>query len=269
MEYLEAMILEQVRGFWPAAFDLPGNDARRSSLGGTVPRNPILFGGRSGKWTDRLQCDGSTFTFSRTSPSEPPAIMYSTGDSKEAETPSPQHGLRLTSKIAGRHRPDHSDLCQAAPRRHRYTGLCPFHSEKSPSFSVNGDRQFDHCFGCKAGGDALKFIEQIEHLSFYEALKLLAERNGIPMPKRAEYADADSKLRGAVMTMHEIAEQEFRDLLKSPQGSAARAYVMKRGLAPEMVEHFGLGFSDPSGRWLVRAFDRHSFTQEQLEIRAW
>jgi len=148
---------------------------------------------------------------------------------------------------------------------HRYTGLCPFHSEKSPSFSVNADLQFFHCFGCKAGGDVLKFIELIEHVSFYEALKLLAERNGIPMPKRAEYADSESKLRGAVMLMHEIAEQEFRELLKSPQGSEARAYIMKRGIAPDMVEHFGLGYSDRSGRWLVRAFERHSFTQEQLD----
>ena len=147
----------------------------------------------------------------------------------------------------------------------RYTGLCPFHSEKSPSFSVNGDLQFYHCFGCKAGGDVLKFIEQIEHVSFYEALKLLSERNGIPMPKRAEYADADSKLRGAIMTMHEIAVQEFRELLKSPPGAEARAYIAKRGVAPEMVEHFGLGYSDRSGRWLVRAFERHSFTPEQLD----
>jgi DNA primase len=147
----------------------------------------------------------------------------------------------------------------------RYTGLCPFHSEKSPSFSVNGDLQFYHCFGCKAGGDVLKFIEQIEHVSFYEALKILSERNGIPMPKRAEYADAESKLRGAVMTMHEIAEQEFRELLKSPQGAEARAYVMKRGVPAEMVDLFGIGYSDRSGRWLVRAFERHSFTSEQLD----
>jgi DNA primase len=148
---------------------------------------------------------------------------------------------------------------------HRYTGLCPFHSEKSPSFSVNADLQFFHCFGCRAGGDVLKFIEQIEHISFYEALKLLAERNGIPMPKRAEYADAESRLRAAVLQMHEIAEQEFRELLKSAQGSQARSYVLKRGISPDIVEQFGLGYSDRSGRWLVRAFERHSFTEEQLD----
>jgi DNA primase len=147
----------------------------------------------------------------------------------------------------------------------RYTGLCPFHSEKSPSFSVNAELQFYHCFGCKAGGDVLKFIEQIEHVSFYEALKLLSERNGIPMPKRAEYADEDSKLRGAIMTMHELAEQEFRELLNSPQGADARGYITRRGVSPDMVAQFGLGYSDRSGRWLVRAFDRHSFTSEQLD----
>src|SRR5690349_2172539 len=148
---------------------------------------------------------------------------------------------------------------------HRYTGLCPFHTEKSPSFSVNADLQFYHCFGCKAGGDVLKFIEQIEHVSFYEALKILAERNGIPMPKRAEYADAESKLRGTVMQMHEIAQQEFRELLHSSQGSEARAYIVKRGVPPEIVEHFGLGYSDRSGRSLVRAFERHSFAPEELD----
>ena len=147
----------------------------------------------------------------------------------------------------------------------RYTGLCPFHSEKSPSFSVNPDLQFFYCFGCHSGGDVLKFIEMIEHVSFYEALKLLAERNGVPMPKRAEYADADSKLRGAVQQMHEIAEQEFRNLLNSQQGAEARAYIGKRGVSPEMVDEFALGYSEPSGRWLVRAFDKYNFSQEHLD----
>lgn len=153
-------------------------------------------------------------------------------------------------------------LRKAGPR---YTGLCPFHSEKSGSFSVNPDLQFFYCFGCHVGGDVIKFVELIEHLSFYEALRLLAERNGVPMPKRAEYADADSKLRGAVMQMHEIAEKEFRDLLKSPQGAEARAYIAKRGVAPEIVEQFGIGYSDRSGRQLVRAFDNYSFSQEHLD----
>ncbi len=92
----------------------------------------------------------------------------------------------------------------------RYVGLCPFHQEKTPSFSVNQTRQFYKCFGCGVGGDSLAFVMQIDGLTFPEALKLLAERNGIPMPKRTEYADAESKLRGALLEMHEIAENLFR-----------------------------------------------------------
>ena len=86
-------------------------------------------------------------------------------------------------------------------------GLCPFHQEKTPSFNVNQTRQFYNCFGCGVGGDALKFVMEIDGLSFPETLKLLAERHGIPMPKRPDYSDADSKLRGALMEMHAIAAQ--------------------------------------------------------------
>ena len=91
----------------------------------------------------------------------------------------------------------------------RYVGLCPFHSEKTPSFSVHAGHQFYKCFGCGAGGDLFKFVMEIEHIGFFEALKLLAERNGIAMPKR-EYSDPDSKLRAALMEMHEIAARVFQ-----------------------------------------------------------
>ena len=71
----------------------------------------------------------------------------------------------------------------------RYLGLCPFHQEKTPSFNVNQTRQFYKCFGCGAGGDVLKFVMEVDGLTFPETLKLLAERHGIPMPKRPEYSD--------------------------------------------------------------------------------
>src|SRR5712692_2982560 len=115
----------------------------------------------------------------------------------------------------------------------RYTGLCPFHQEKTPSFSVHQGRQFYKCFGCGVGGDALKFVMEIDGLTFPETLKLLAERNGIPMPKRAEYSDAESKLRSALMEMHAVAARVFREALCGPQGSEARAYLAKRGVAQE------------------------------------
>ena len=101
----------------------------------------------------------------------------------------------------------------------RYTGLCPFHNEKTPSFSVHAGHQFYKCFGCGAAGDVLKFVMEFEHVSFPEALKLLAERNGIPMPKRAEYADEDTRLRAAAFQIQELAQQSFREQLASPAGA--------------------------------------------------
>ncbi len=146
----------------------------------------------------------------------------------------------------------------------RYVGLCPFHTEKTPSFGVHTVHQFYKCFGCGAGGDAVKFVMEIEALTFYEALKLLAERYGIPMPKRADYSDPETKLRAALYRMHEIASEMFRRALDSPGGSDARAYLRKRGLESATVDEFGLGLSERTGQALVRAFQREGFTPEQM-----
>jgi DNA primase len=147
----------------------------------------------------------------------------------------------------------------------RWVGLCPFHTEKTPSFGVHAVHQFYKCFGCGAGGDAIKFVMEIEALTFYEALKLLAERYGIPMPKRAEYSDPETKLRAALYRMHEIAQRIYRAALSSNAGAEARAYLAKRGVAPAVAEEFGLGLSDRSGQALVREFEREGFTPEQME----
>ncbi|MGP0074681.1 MAG: DNA primase [Bryobacteraceae bacterium] len=145
----------------------------------------------------------------------------------------------------------------------RYTGLCPFHAEKTPSFSVHASHQFYYCFGCNASGDLFKFIMEIERISFFEALKLVAERNGIAMPKR-EFTDPDAKLRGALMEMHEIAARVFQSNLQSPAGAQARQYLASRNVAPEHIAEFGLGLSDPSGNQLTRQFESR-FAPEQLE----
>jgi DNA primase len=147
----------------------------------------------------------------------------------------------------------------------RYMGLCPFHSEKTPSFTVHVVYQFYKCFSCGVHGDVVKFVQEKDGLSFYEALKSLSERYGIPMPKRSGYADEDSKLRGALLAMHEQAEENFQANLKSQAGEAARGYIAKRGLAPETVEHFGLGYSDRTGRALVRLFEQRGFPVAQME----
>jgi DNA primase len=147
----------------------------------------------------------------------------------------------------------------------RYTGLCPFHTEKTGSFTVHAAFQFYKCFGCGASGDVLKFVQEIEGISFYEALKLLADRHGIPMPKRAGYSDPDTRLRAAIYQMHEIAEQAFRNHLASPAGAEARAYLERRGVSREAIEQFGLGYPDRSGRHLLRILEQQKFPADQLE----
>ncbi len=147
----------------------------------------------------------------------------------------------------------------------RYQGLCPFHTEKTPSFSVYTHIQAYKCFGCGETGDVIKFVEKIENLSFYEALKSLSERHGIPMPKRAEYSDPDTKLRAAVYEMHELAGGMFQAGLRQPGGAAAREYVAKRGVTQALVDEFGLGYSDPSGQALTRKLRESGFTPEQME----
>src|SRR5205814_136111 len=143
-----------------------------------------------------------------------------------------------------------------------YTGLCPFHTEKTPSFRVHSNHQFYKCFGCGQGGDVFKFVQEIERISFYEALKLLAERYGIPMPKRSEYADADTRLRAAIFQMHEIADQAFRASLQSSAGAETRAYLGRRGISAEQIEQFGLGYSSGS---LANLLQKHDFPAEALE----
>jgi DNA primase len=146
-----------------------------------------------------------------------------------------------------------------------YKGLCPFHSEKTPSFNVHVARQFYKCFSCGASGDVFEFLMKIEGIGFFEALKSLAERNGIPMPKRSMVADEDSKLRAALFQMHDLAVANFRDNLRGAAGEGARAYLERRGLRQETIDQFGLGYSERSGRALVRLFEQQGFDKAQME----
>lgn len=134
---------------------------------------------------------------------------------------------------------------------HRFVGLCPFHSEKTPSFSVHSANQFYYCFGCGATGDVFKFVQEIETLTFPEAIKALAERNGIPMPERQRPNDPAEQEKGALLEMQEIAAQLFQDNLRSAAGADARAYLESRGVAKGPIDEFRLGLSDPSGQQLL------------------
>jgi DNA primase len=130
-----------------------------------------------------------------------------------------------------------------------YTGLCPFHSEKSPSFSVHVGRQFYHCFGCGQSGDVFSFIQKIENVSFPEAAKTVAIKCGIPLPKR-EFSSpeeaAESRKRTKLIELHEIATTWFEQQLRSPEGALAREYLTGRGLHDGGVAKFRIGYAPES-----------------------
>jgi DNA primase len=147
----------------------------------------------------------------------------------------------------------------------RYSGLCPFHNEKTPSFSVSQEHQYFRCFGCDAKGDVFKFVELIEGLTFFEALKKLADQNGIALPKQSLASDDETRLRAALYEIHEIAASQFLSNLAGSQGAAARAYLARRGVDEAAVEQFGLGFADGSGRAMVRILEQRGFKPVQME----
>ena len=138
----------------------------------------------------------------------------------------------------------------------RYVGLCPFHSENTPSFNVNGTLGFYKCFGCEAKGDVFKFIQERENLTFPETLKLLAERYGIPMPERHRSDDAETQKRAALFEMQEIAATSFQDNFRSSAGADARQYVEGRNVSKESMDEFRVGLSDASGQQLIKKLQK-------------
>ncbi|MBC8167278.1 MAG: DNA primase, partial [Bryobacteraceae bacterium] len=146
----------------------------------------------------------------------------------------------------------------------RHVGLCPFHTEKSPSFGVNTAIGIYKCFGCGAAGDVIKFIQEIDNLTFWEALKSLAERNGIPIPQRREQPDSETRLRGAIYEMHETAAVLYAQNLFGPGGADAIQYLKKRGLNSSTAQQFLLGYSEPGWEGLVKRFSRQ-YSPEEME----
>jgi len=130
-----------------------------------------------------------------------------------------------------------------------YSGLCPFHKEKSPSFSVHAVRQFYHCFGCHESGDVFSFVGKIENVSFPEAVKIVAQKCGIPLPKR-EFSSpeeaAGARLRGKLLELHEVATAWFEEQLRGPEGAVAREYLAGRGLTAEGIKTFRVGYAPDS-----------------------
>jgi DNA primase len=130
-----------------------------------------------------------------------------------------------------------------------YQGLCPFHSEKSPSFSVHATRQFYHCFGCGQSGDVFSFVQKIENLSFPESVRAVALKCGIPLPKRDFHSPEEaqeSRQRGKLLDLHEAATVWFQEQLRSPEGAGAREYLTGRGVTAEAIARFRIGYAPDS-----------------------
>jgi DNA primase len=147
-----------------------------------------------------------------------------------------------------------------------FSGLCPFHAEKTPSFSVHATRQFYHCFGCGESGDVFAFIQKVENITFPEAVRLLAQKLGVPMPKVSFSSPAearDAQVRMALLDVHVRAAAFFRECLRRPEGANAREYLKGRGLDDETIARFRIGYAPDSG-FLLRDALRREFDEELL-----
>ncbi|MHB1701283.1 MAG: DNA primase [Acidobacteriaceae bacterium] len=147
-----------------------------------------------------------------------------------------------------------------------YTGLCPFHKEKSGSFSVHATQQFYHCFGCGQSGDVFTFVMKMESLSFPEAVRAVALKCGIPLPKREFNSPEEAReagLRRQLMDLHEVATSYFQENLKSPEAARAREYLTGRGIAAETIAKFRIGYA-PDSFNAMRDAMRGQFSEEAM-----
>jgi DNA primase len=147
-----------------------------------------------------------------------------------------------------------------------FSGLCPFHGEKTASFSVHATRQFYHCFGCGLSGDVFSFVQKIENITFPEAVRMVAQKAGIPLPKAAYSTPGEAKearLRAQLLDVHERAAAFFQECLKRPEGARAREYLLGRGLDEATIARFRIGYAPDSG-FLLRDRLKSEFSEELL-----
>ena len=149
-----------------------------------------------------------------------------------------------------------------------YVGLCPFHKEKTGSFNVSGVKQFFYCYGCQATGDLFTFVGRMENVSFPEAVRIVAQKAGIPLPKR-EFSSpeeaAEARQRGKLLDLNEVAAAWFEEQFRGPEGALAREYLAGRGMTPEGIKAFRIGYA-PDSFGALR--DRLSGAADEATLRA-
>lgn len=147
-----------------------------------------------------------------------------------------------------------------------YFGLCPFHNEKSPSFSVSREKQMYYCFGCGAGGNVFTFLMEYENMTFVEAVQMLAERAGVELPQ-AEYskeAKERADLKSTLLEINKVAAQYYYVQLKKEQGRVGYGYLKNRGLSDETITAFGLGYSNKYSDDLYRYLKSKGYKEEHI-----
>lgn len=146
-----------------------------------------------------------------------------------------------------------------------YFGLCPFHNEKSPSFSVSPDKQIFHCFGCGIGGDVINFVKKIENIGFLDSVRLLAEKSGIQLPNDISKAEEENiKLKNRVYKINELAAKFYHENLYKPTSKIAQDYIKKRKLNNATLKSFLMGYASNSSNELLRYLKEQGFTEEEL-----
>ena len=173
--------------------------------------------------------------------------------------------VRLRSDIVGvisRH-------VQLSRKGRYYTGLCPFHQERAPSFTVTPDKQIFYCYGCNVGGNVFKFLMLKENLTFVEAVKVLASQAGVNIPETSDPAEAARQQKAKLLRqINGLARDYFCKVLQEHEGAApARAYLAERGITPEVIEQFQIGYAPPGWDHLL-GFMKSRRIQSQLVVAA-
>lgn len=158
-----------------------------------------------------------------------------------------------------------AETVQLTRKGNRYWGLCPFHQEKTSSFSVTPDRNMFYCFGCHAGGDMITYIMKRDNMDFREAVEYLANRAGVTVQKESPAARRKQERARGVVAANLAAAQLYREILLSAKGKKGLEYLQERRLSPEIVEKFGLGFAPDNWNTIEDYLFKKAFSQEQVK----
>ena len=158
-----------------------------------------------------------------------------------------------------------SESVRLTQKGRNHWGLCPFHGEKTPSFSVSADKQIYKCFGCGKGGGAINYVMELENLPYRDAVAVLAKRVGMEVPAYQGSSPDMQRRREKLLEMNKQAARLFHQWLNSPEGAHGLQYLQKRGLSKQTLTRFGLGFAPDSWDALINAMMKQGYDKRDLD----